>query len=146
MEPTNSRRRARTLLPLGAVFALTLTAIAPGVTARPGDRRIDIDAFMTGLACIESSGRFTAVNKRSGALGKYQIMPRNWRAWSGRYLGNRWARPTPRNQEYVARQRILALYELRGDWRRVAYWWLTGDGEPDERLWTRPAARCRAGA
>ena len=103
------------------------------------EARLTIGQFMTGLACVESSGRYEARNMRSGAYGKYQIMPRNWPAWAARYMNDRWALPTPRNQEWVARGRIQELYDLRQSWRRVAYWWLTGDGEPDERLWTTHA-------
>jgi len=104
------------------------------------ERRLNIHTFMTGLACTESGGRFDAVNAHSGAHGKYQIMPRNWVAWSGRYLGNRWALPTPRNQEFVGRSRISELYEKRGSWRRVAYWWLTGSGEGNQALWSDRAS------
>lgn len=121
---------------LALALVVSIATAAPLVADAGNQGRVGIDAFMTGLACIESGGRFDAVNKRSGALGKYQIMPRNWVAWSGRYLGNRWAKPTPRNQEFVARQRIIELFEKRGDWRRVAYWWLTGSGEGNEALWS----------
>lgn len=102
-------------------------------------RQISIEHFMAGLACVESSGRYNAVNRRSGAIGKYQIMPRNWRVWSGRFLGDTRAEPTPANQEMVAFRRITNLYNSRGTWRRVAYWWLTGRSIADESLWTRKA-------
>ena len=111
-------------------------AFGPQAAAAGAERRVDLNTFMAGLACTESSGRFDATNRRSGAYGKYQIMPRNWPAWAQRFMGNRWARPTPRNQEFVARARIVDLYEKRGSWRRVAYWWLTGDGEANQALWS----------
>lgn len=124
------------------MFFIVLSLLAAGQGANPGsaearrEKQISIDHFMTGLACIESDGRFTAVNPRSGAYGKYQIMPRNWPVWARRYLRDRWAEPTPRNQEFVARQRIVQLYRARGSWRRVAYWWLTGGDSPDEWKWS----------
>lgn len=124
---------------LALALVVSIATVAPHVADAGNPGRVGIDAFMTGLACTESGGRFDAVNGRTGAYGKYQIMPRNWIAWSGRYLGNRWARPTPRNQEFVARQRVLDLFEKRGDWRRVAYWWLTGNGEGNEALWSNRA-------
>ena len=62
------------LIGAGSLFAGSVDA------ARPG--RIGIDAFMAGLACVESVGNYEAVNERSGARGKYQFMPRIWRAWS----------------------------------------------------------------
>jgi len=95
---------------------------------------------MTGLACTESGGRFDAFNAKSGSFGKYQIMPRNWPAWAARYMGNRWAKPTPQNQEVVARERVLDLYSKHGSWRRTAYWWLTGNSTADETLWSVRAA------
>ena len=128
-------RGRRLSLVVAAVLALgSAMAGSQGTLAA---RRIDLHEFMTGLACVESSGKFTAVNERSGAIGKYQIMPRNWPAWSARYLRDRWAQPTPRNQEFVARERVKALYELHGSWRLVAKWWRTGNAEADESLWTQ---------
>jgi hypothetical protein len=101
---------------------------------------MDIQHFMAGLACVESGGRYKAVNPQSGALGKYQIMPRNWAVWARRFLGDRRAEPTPRNQEIVARERIERAYADRGSWRRVAYWWLTGRSISNEARWTRKAS------
>jgi hypothetical protein len=132
------RERVLALVVTATVAAASFAAIPPSADAR-GERRVDITALMTGLACIESGGSYTATNRTSGAYGKYQIMPRNWPSWAGRYMRDRWAEPTPRNQEFVARSRITELYELRGSWRRVAYWWLTGDGEPDPTLWSAKA-------
>lgn len=132
------RERALALVVTATVAAASFAAIPTSADAR-GERRVDITALMTGLACIESGGGFTAVNRTSGAYGKYQIMPRNWPSWAGRYMRDRWAGPTPRNQEFVARARISELFELRGSWRRVAYWWLTGDGEPDPTRWSPKA-------
>jgi hypothetical protein len=117
------------LIGAGGLFSTTVAGRNPG--------RIDINDFMTGIACVESVGRYEAINKRSGALGKYQFMPRIWRAWSGRYLGNRWAEPTPQNQEFVARERMRDLYQLHQDWRLVAHWWRTGNAPRDESKWTR---------
>ena len=127
----------RSIAVVAALLALcgALALVPPQVDAR-GERQVNFYAFMTGLACTESGGRFDALNGRSGAYGKYQIMPRNWIAWAGRYMGNRWAQPTPRHQEFVAGKRILDLFEKHGDWRRVAYWWLTGNGESDQSLWS----------
>jgi hypothetical protein len=133
-------RRALALLVVGSVLATGQAGSAAPAEAR-GEKHIDIDEFMTGLACIESSGRFRAVNTRSGAYGKYQIMPRNWPVWASRFLRDRWAEPTPRNQEFVARQRIAQLYRAKGSWRRVAYWWLTGGDSPDERRWSAHGAK-----
>ncbi len=135
-EPRTDRELRVRSIGLTVALIVSIGVFAPVAVDAGAEQRLDIHTFMTGLACTESGGRFDAVNKRTGAYGKYQIMPRNWIAWSGRYLGNRWAQPTPRNQEFVARQRVLDLFEKRGEWRRVAYWWLTGNGEGNEALWS----------
>src|SRR5690349_7183399 len=67
----------------GRVKALLRTAVglsvaaslALGVATSPafGASRTTIDDFMTGLACVESSGRYNALNVVSGSYGKYQI-------------------------------------------------------------------------
>jgi Transglycosylase-like domain len=82
--------------------------------------------FKTAIGHVESGGNYYARNARSGAYGKYQIMPSSWRAWAGRYLGSSYARQTPANQEIVAGAKFRTLYAGLHSWRRVAYWWLTG--------------------
>lgn len=135
MQTTIRRSRRLAVLSVSVLLALTTIAASVGSTALAA-RRIGIDDFMTGLACVESSGRFTAFNEVSSAYGKYQVMPRNWVAWARYYLGNRWAQPTPRNQEYVVRERIIDLFNVHPSWRNVAHWWLTGDAHTKETLWS----------
>jgi len=129
--------RVKALLRTAVGFSVA-ASLTLGVAASPalGARRTTIDDFMTGLACVESGGRYDATNVVSGSYGKYQIMPRVWLAWAGRYLGNRWADPTPRAQEYVARSRISDLYGLHHRWPLVAHWWLTGNADPDQHEWS----------
>lgn len=43
--------------------------------------------FMAGISAQESGGNYGAVNKDSGALGKYQVMPSNVAEWSRQVLG-----------------------------------------------------------
>src|SRR5687767_10092115 len=91
-------------LRLVAALSLALALIGvgdwlPAAGAPRGAPRITIDHFLTGLACVESGGRYAAVNRRSGAYGKYQIMPRNWPRWADRYLGDRRAARTAYHQE-----------------------------------------------
>src|SRR3954468_3314861 len=130
-----STSRPGLVLTVALLLVLTMTMAVPASAL--GARRIGIDEFMTGLACVESGGRFNAFNPGSRSYGKFQVMPHNWSAWAARYLGNRWAAQTPRNQEYVARQRILDLYRLHHRWRLVAHWWLTGNADGNEQLWSR---------
>jgi transglycosylase-like protein len=128
---------------LKAVLVATLAAIilvgviVPAATLAsdpPGLAR-----FKTAMGRVESGGDYYARNGRSGAYGKYQIMPASWRAWAGRYLGNPYAKPTPANQEIVAGAKMRALYRGLGSWRRVAYWWLTGSSRSSS--WSTYATR-----
>ncbi len=122
MRVPGGRRSAVVVAVLTA--ALVLSAAGPTVMAAkapPG-----LATFMYAIGKVESGGRYTAVNKHSGAYGKYQIMPSNWPAWAKTYLGNSKAKQTPANQEKVAAGKFTSLYRSRGSWRRVAYWWLTG--------------------
>jgi hypothetical protein len=116
-----------TALLLGAIGAAPTTAADP-----PG-----LDKFMAAVARVESGGNHKAVNRTSGAYGRYQILPSNWRAWAQRYLGNANARPTAANQEKVARAKMRSLYHWLGSWRRVSYWWLTGSSRTSS--WSRAA-------
>jgi hypothetical protein len=115
---------------LKAVLVATLaTIILVGVivpTATLASDPPGLAQFKSAMGRVESGGDYYARNARSGAYGKYQIMPASWRAWAGRYLGNPYAKPTPANQEIVAGAKMRALYRGLGSWRRVAYWWLTG--------------------
>lgn len=126
------RMRAVTSALIAAVLLVAL--IGPATTRADGPP--NLDRFLDALGAVESHGRYDAVNASSGALGKYQILPSNWRSWSGRYLGDPNAEPTPGNQETVARQKVTDLYGWLGDWASVAHWWLTGDGDTDPDHWS----------
>ena len=112
------------------VLVVALSGILVGSIAGPARTLASdppqLSRFMDAVAQVESHGNHTAVNKTSGAYGRYQIMPDNWRAWARRYLGNANAKPTPANQERVARAKMAELYRWLGSWERVSYWWLTG--------------------
>lgn len=140
MKFTNRRTGSLAVVLAGALLIGAGSHFA-GSAAGQDPRPIDIDHFMTGLACVESGGRYEAVNKRSGALGKYQFMPRIWRAWSKRYLGDSSAEPTPANQETVARERISDLFDKHQSWRLVAHWWRTGNAPRDEATWSRGSTK-----
>ena len=94
---------------------------------------------MNAIARVESGGSYTAQNASSGAYGKYQIMPSSWQGWAAIYLGDAGAKQTPANQETVAAAKLRALYRWLGNWRRVAYWWLTGSSQTSG--WSYAATR-----
>ena len=122
-----------------AASALIAAVLLVGLVGPATTRAVDppnIDLFMAALGAVESNGRYEAVNSTSGAIGKYQIMPTNWQAWSQQYLGDANAAPTPANQETVARAKLTALYAWLGDWASVAHWWLTGNGDTNPGNWS----------
>jgi hypothetical protein len=136
MTALTGRLRAALIALTAATLAVAM--LAPVTAAAPEPP--GIDAFMKAIGQVESSGRYTALNAVSGAYGKYQIMPRNWPVWAGRYLGDATAPQTPQNQETVARGRFITLYRQFNSWPRVAYWWLTGSTKPADQ-WSATARR-----
>jgi hypothetical protein len=136
-----ARRLGLTLL-AAIVVATLLVGPAGGPEALAGTpSRASQRAFMWALAGQESGWDYFLRNPSSGAYGKYQIMPFNWPNWAAIHLGDRGADQAPANQERVAWGKLRALYGWLGSWRRVAYWWLTGKTERDERRWTSYALR-----
>jgi hypothetical protein len=134
------RARAASLFALAAAIGITITVTTPSTTeavkAPPG-----IVAFMKALGQVESGGRYNARNPSSGAYGKYQIMPYMWRAWARIYFGNANLRPTPTNQERLARAVLTRAYWKFGSWPVVAHYWLTGRAERSRSTWSSFARR-----
>jgi hypothetical protein len=125
------------LLALAAALAVSMLAWGAGpVDGGREPRREAQLRFMWAMAGQESGWDYYARNSSSGAFGKYQIMPFNWPAWAGEYVGDRKADQTPYNQEKVAYGKLRDLYGWLGSWKRVAYWWLTGSSEKDQRKWS----------
>jgi len=116
------RRSAVLAIPLAIAVIFGIV----GPTADAASAPSGLKRFMDAVAMVESGGRYTARNPRSGAYGKYQILPASWRGWARQYLGDSGAPQTPANQERVARAKMTSLFRWLGSWRRVAYWWLTG--------------------
>jgi len=129
----SGRRPAVAVAAVAMALLLGAIGAAPTAAADPPE----LDKFMAAIARVESGGNHRAVNKVSGAFGRYQILPENWRAWARRYLGNANAKPTAANQEKVARAKMRSLYHWLGSWRRVSYWWLTGSSRTT--AWSRAA-------
>ncbi|MFL5679600.1 MAG: transglycosylase family protein [Chloroflexota bacterium] len=130
-EPFGRRRAV-----VAALIATTiLVAIIPAaISAAEAPPRLD--RFMHAIGQVESGGRYDARNATTGAYGKYQIMPSNWRAWAKLYIGDASAKPTPKNQERVARAKFTALWKWLKDWRVVAHWWLTGSNDRNSAHWS----------
>ena len=134
-EPLPARRLITLALVIAFVVGVIGLAPRPGVAASPPGRDDQL-RFMWAMAGQESGWDYLARNTSSGAFGKYQIMPFNWPAWAEKYLGDGHADQTPYNQEKVAYGKIRDLYLWLGSWKRVAYWWLTGRTERNEKKWS----------
>jgi muramidase (phage lysozyme) len=119
------------------ITVLVLNVSSSDVSAAKAPR--GLARFMAAVGSVESGGNYKARNTVSGAYGKYQIMPANWPAWARRYLGNANAKQTPRNQDRVAAGKMTSLHGWLGNWRRVAYWWLTGSSKTSG--WSKYAKR-----
>lgn len=72
------------------------------------------EAFVKAIALQESGGNYNDVNARTGATGKYQIMPENWPKWANQAGLPPNSRMTPENQERVARYKLREYYDSYG--------------------------------
>lgn len=83
-------------------------------------------SFMSATSSQESGGNYNAQNARTGAFGKFQIMPDNWAPWSKEAGLPAGAQQTPENQEKVAQFKINQYYDKYGNWADVASTWYSG--------------------
>ena len=134
MRVRSGRQMAVLVAALAAVLVVDVAGPATTLATDPPQ----LDRFMKAVGQVESHGSHIARNARTGAYGRYQILPDNWRPWARRYLGNADAKPTPANQERVARAKMASLYRWLGSWRRVSYWWLTGSSQTS--AWSQAAS------
>lgn len=91
----------------------------------------DFQRFVSAIRGKESGGNYRAVNRSSGALGAYQIMPGNVRAWSQKFLG-RTISPqeflnNPQLQDYIAQRQLKEYYDRYGP-AGAATAWYAGPG------------------
>lgn len=91
-----------------------------------------VNALVSALGGQESgsptAGGYGAVNKDSGAMGRFQIMPGNWSKWAAAAGLGADAPNTPQNQEIVARNQIsIYLKNGNGDAAYVAVAWYAGE-------------------
>ena len=134
--PVSARRRRAVFVT--AVVTCLVVALLP--TAAVAKEPPGLNRFMNAVGKVESNGRYNARNSRTGAIGKYQVMPSNWPAWAKKYLGDAKAKPTSQNQERVARGKFIDLWNWLDSWPAVAHWWLTGSGERNASKWSARSA------
>jgi len=98
------------------------------------------EAFMYGISIQESGGSYHAVNRQSGALGKYQVMPSNVAGWSRQVLGYSISPSaflnSPSLQEKIVTG-ILRGYYNRWGARGAAAAWYAGPGNHNLDMSTR---------
>ena len=83
--------------------------------------------FMRAISQRESGGNYGAVNRDSGALGKYQIMPGNIPSWSRQALGHSISTSqflrSPSLQEQVAQYMLRRYYNQYGPGGAAVAWY-----------------------
>lgn len=87
----------------------------------------DISSFIGAISGQESGGNYDAVNSRTGASGRYQIMPENWPVWSREAGLPADAPMTPENQDKVAEYKLKQYVDAYG-YRGAAIAWYAGPG------------------
>jgi len=95
----------------------------------PNAQPVTFEQFFAAIAGQESGGNYGAVNARTGASGKYQIMPANIGPWGRQYLGKDISvsqfRNSPALQEELARAVLYDYYSRYGA-RGAASAWYSG--------------------
>ena len=91
----------------------------------------DFSKFLHAIQGQESGGNYGAVNKSSGALGKYQVMPANVANWSkaaiGRAISPQEFLRSPQLQEQVSQYQLRNYYNQFGP-AGAAVAWYAGPG------------------
>lgn len=100
-----------------------------------------VDQFMAVISGVESGGNYNAVNPDSGASGRFQIMPSNWKPWATEAGLGPNAPRTPENQDRVARFKMQQYYNQFGNWGAVAVAWYAGPDDAAE--WLRNPGQAR---
>lgn len=92
----------------------------------------EFSKLMASFGIQESGGDYNAKNGRTGASGKYQILPDNWPSWSQEAGLPAGAEMTPENQEKVARFKLRQYYDKYGAEGAAVAWY---SGETNAQRW-----------
>jgi hypothetical protein len=102
-----------------------------GVKTPTGTGKNTFSNFLGAISQRESGGNYKAVNRDSGALGKYQIMPGNVPSWSKEALGHSITAQqfisNPAIQEKIAQYKLNYYYSKYGP-AGAAVAWYAGEG------------------
>jgi murein DD-endopeptidase MepM/ murein hydrolase activator NlpD len=88
-----------------------------------------LDDFLNAMSSQESGGNYSSVNKNTGALGRWQVMPGNVTPWAKKYLGinmtaGQFIR-TPALQDKLVKA-VLGSYVSKYGYRGAASAWYSG--------------------
>ena len=107
----------------------------PAGPSRSGPVGKNFDSFMQAISKQESGGNYGAVNKDTGASGKYQIMPSNIGPWAREALGKNVSvsqfRNSPQIQEAIAKNKLKEYYNKYGA-QGAAIAWYAGPGAAEK--------------
>lgn len=92
--------------------------------------------FFNAVSAQESGGDYNAENSRTGAFGKYQIMPDNWSGWAREAGLPEGAAMTPENQEVVAKYKLGQYFDKYGAEGALVAWYA---GEGNAKRWVEGA-------
>lgn len=89
-----------------------------------------LDDFLNAISAQESGGSYTVVNRNTGALGRFQVMPGNVGPWAKRYLGitlspSQFLR-SPAMQDRLVRA-VMSSYVSKYGYRGAAAAWYSGN-------------------
>lgn len=89
-----------------------------------------LNDFMNALSSQESGGNYSAVNKHTGALGRWQVLPGNVSAWAKRHLGIKLTASqflrSPAMQDRLVKA-VLGSYVSKYGYRGAAAAWYSGN-------------------
>lgn len=94
---------------------------------------VSFDALFAALGGQESGGNYNATNGRTGAAGKYQILPSNVVPWAKQYLGQNISlqqyKNNPALQEQLAKAVFQSYYNKYGERGALSAWY---SGSPNK--------------
>lgn len=106
----------------------------PAVVA-PAGGRISLGQFVAAIVAQESGGNYQA-RSPAGALGRYQVMPRNVGPWSRETLGYPISTAeflaSPRLQDRIARRKLREYLDRYGPAGAAAAWYSGDPGRADD--------------
>ena len=132
-ETNNVLTKAKSIAQQAGYDPVRAREIIAGITSIG---KVDYQSFKQKLFGNESGGDYNAVNPKSGAIGKYQIMPANWSQWAQDAGLSADAQPTPENQEIIADAKLRPLFEKYGAEGAFVAWYA---GEQNGQRWVNGA-------